>query len=187
MSDTAKSRRNWTYRCVTDFRISRFAVLRSLFTHVREAHASSQVKAIVINGSKQRFSAGFDINQFAKASGGSGLDDTVNDALCELVESGPKPTVAAIEGMALGGGLEVAMSCNARVAVSGAKLGLPELSLGELMAEPSSLDKCRQIDIHLKAVMGTLVQFCITCISLPSPLALASCRNKLFYRASHQM
>ena len=124
-----------------DFQTARFAVLRSLFTHVREAHASSQVKAIVINGSKQRFSAGFDINQFAKASGGSGLDDTVNDALCELVESGPKPTVAAIEGMALGGGLEVAMSCNARVAVSGAKLGLPELSLGGLLAEAFRLDE----------------------------------------------
>ena len=105
-----------------------FAVLRSLFTHVREAHASSQVKAIVITGAKNRFSAGFDINQFAS---GAGLDNTVNDSLCELVESGPKPTVAAIEGMALGGGLEVAMSCNARVAASGAKLGLPELSLGE--------------------------------------------------------
>ncbi len=101
--------------------------------HIREAHASSEVKAIVINGAKQRFSAGFDISQFAS---GGGLDDTVNANLCELVESGPKPTVAAIEGMALGGGLEVAMSCNARVAVSGAKLGLPELSLGDASMMP---------------------------------------------------
>ena len=48
----------------------------------------------------------------------------------ELVEDGPKPTVAAIEGLALGGGCEIAMACNARVAAPGASLGLPELQLG---------------------------------------------------------
>ena len=47
-----------------------------------------------------------------------------------LVEAGPKPTVAAIENLALGGGLELAMACNARVCTPKAQLGLPELQLG---------------------------------------------------------
>jgi enoyl-CoA hydratase/3-hydroxyacyl-CoA dehydrogenase len=53
-----------------------------------------------------------------------------NVVLNGLVEGGAKPTVAAIENLALGGGLEVAMACNARVATPGAQLGLPELQLG---------------------------------------------------------
>lgn len=67
-----------------------------------------------------RFCAGFDISQFAK---GAGLDQDVNRLICDLLESGPKPTVAAIEGMALGGGLEVAMGCNARVCAPGELMG----------------------------------------------------------------
>jgi enoyl-CoA hydratase/3-hydroxyacyl-CoA dehydrogenase len=46
------------------------------------------------------------------------------------LENGPKPTVAAIDGLALGGGLEIAMACNARIATTNGQFGLPELSLG---------------------------------------------------------
>ena len=48
---------------------------------------------------------------------------STNDYFCELLESGPKPTVAAIEGVALGGGLETALACNARLCSPGAPLG----------------------------------------------------------------
>ncbi len=47
-----------------------------------------------------------------------------------LLENGPKPAVAALDGFALGGGLELAMSCNARVSTLASKVGLPELTLG---------------------------------------------------------
>ena len=57
---------------------------------------------------------------------------SINDAFCDLLESGPKPTVAAIRALALGGGLEVALACNARLCTPGTKLGLPELQLGIL-------------------------------------------------------
>lgn len=81
-----------------------------------------------------RFCAGFDINQFQnKESGkGGGIDMAINNAFVEVVEQGPKPTVAAIELVALGGGCELALACNARVAAPGTKLGLPELTLGIL-------------------------------------------------------
>ncbi|BDA49067.1 Peroxisomal fatty acid beta-oxidation multifunctional protein [Coccomyxa sp. Obi] len=107
------------------------AVLNALFNCLREAHSRQDVKAIVVTGAKGRFSAGFDINQFAK-SGGGGIDSRINDNFCALLESGPKPTVAAVESLALGGGLEVALACNARLCTPGTKLGLPELQLGIL-------------------------------------------------------
>ena len=77
-----------------------------------------------------RFCAGFDINQFQGGGGGGGIDDRINESFCALIESGPKPTVAAVSGMALGGGCELALACNARVATPGTALGLPELQLG---------------------------------------------------------
>jgi len=107
-------------------------VLSSLFNHAREAHNRSDVKAIVVTGQGGRFSAGFDIQQFLTQSGGGGIDSKINAAFCELLESGPKPTVAAVEGIALGGGCETAMACNARLCTPGTKMGLPELSLGIL-------------------------------------------------------
>lgn len=66
-----------------------------------------------------RFCAGFDINQFVQSSGGGGIDAHINDAFCDLIESGPKPTVAAVQTMALGGGCELALACNARVCTPG--------------------------------------------------------------------
>lgn len=105
------------------------AVLRSLFENLQKAHQDSKVQAIVVAGANNNFSPGFDIQQFQK-SGGGGIDNTINEAFCRVLEAGPKPTVAAIEGVALGGGCEVAMACNARICTPGTRLGLPELQLG---------------------------------------------------------
>lgn len=160
-------------------------MLSGLFDRLREAHSRADVVAIVVTGANGKFSAGFDINEFVKQSGGGGIDSTcalllywspslnlqhalfahalalqlalqnlgllcageqhtaccqatpllhpgtlpdrlllaarsINDNFCELLESGPKPTVAAIEGVALGGGLETALACNARLCSPGA-------------------------------------------------------------------
>lgn len=106
------------------------AVLRGLFESLERAHSDSSVQAVVVTGANNVFCAGFDINQFLTQSGGGGIDDNINSSICKYLESGAKPTVAAIDGVALGGGLEVAMGCNARVATAAARLGLPELNLG---------------------------------------------------------
>ncbi|KAG7669001.1 hypothetical protein Ndes2526B_g00718 [Nannochloris sp. 'desiccata'] len=106
-------------------------VLQSLFNHLREAHNRRDVHAIVVTGANGKFCAGFDIAQFANSNnGGGGIDDKINNAFVALLEDGPKPTVAAIQGIALGGGCEVAIACNARVATPGTNIGLPELQLG---------------------------------------------------------
>jgi 3-hydroxyacyl-CoA dehydrogenase len=105
------------------------AVREGLMDGLQQALADAAVKAIVILGGGTTFIAGADITEFgtAKSTQAPRLQD-VQQAL----EQSPKPTVAAIHGTALGGGLELAMTCHARVAVTSAKVGLPEVKLGLL-------------------------------------------------------
>ncbi|XP_015082869.1 peroxisomal fatty acid beta-oxidation multifunctional protein AIM1-like isoform X1 [Solanum pennellii] len=98
-----------------------------------EATMRNDVKAIVLTGNGGRFSGGFDINVFQKvhATGDtSQMPDVSVNLVVNTMEDGKKPAVAAIEGLALGGGLELALGCHARIAAPRAQLGLPELSLG---------------------------------------------------------
>ncbi|KAL4447336.1 hypothetical protein ABPG77_007369 [Micractinium sp. CCAP 211/92] len=109
-------------------------VWEALFPLLRKAHANPSVKAIVLTGANGKFCAGFDFTLFGTPSMGAILDSRgeLLAQLAALLENGSKPTVAAIEGAALGGGLEVAMACNSRIAAEGAQLGLPEVRLGLL-------------------------------------------------------
>ena len=93
------------------------------------AIANNAVKAIVLTGSARAFSAGADISEFGTPRA---LRDPNLLALIKLLESSPKPLVAAIAGQCLGGGLELAMGCHWRVALADAQLGLPEVKLGLL-------------------------------------------------------
>ncbi|EXB37512.1 Peroxisomal fatty acid beta-oxidation multifunctional protein AIM1 [Morus notabilis] len=98
-----------------------------------EAARRNDVKAIVLTGKGGKFSGGFDINVFEKIHKNgniSALPNTSFDLILNTIEESEKPIVAAIEGLALGGGLEIALGCHARIAAPGAQLGLPELSLG---------------------------------------------------------
>jgi enoyl-CoA hydratase/3-hydroxyacyl-CoA dehydrogenase len=105
-------------------------VIASLQRDYGEALRRSDVKAIVLTGAKGRFSGGFDINAFDKKPKNEKPGYLSIDFLTDIVEDAPKPSVAAIDGVALGGGLELAMVCHARVSTSSAQLGLPELQLG---------------------------------------------------------
>ncbi|GAB2292292.1 Altered inheritance of mitochondria protein 1 [Dionaea muscipula] len=98
-----------------------------------EAMRRNDVKAIVLTGEGGRLSGGFDINVFEKIQKTGDLKmlpDISVDLFVNRIEDGKKPSVAAIEGLALGGGLELALSCHARIATPKAQLGLPELTLG---------------------------------------------------------
>ena len=94
---------------------------------IKEAIASSNVEAIVLICDGRTFIAGADISEFGKEPKGPSLFEVQ-----EELESSPKPIIAAIHGTALGGGLEVALTCHYRIAVPSAKCGLPEVSLGLL-------------------------------------------------------
>ena len=103
------------------------AVRDGLAEGFREAIADASVKAIVLVCDGKTFIAGADISEFGKAPKGASLFDVQN-----AIENSPKPVVAAIHGTALGGGLEVALSCHYRVAVPSARCGLPEVNIGLL-------------------------------------------------------
>jgi len=91
------------------------------------------VKVIVITGAGPKaFAAGADIAEFANFSieQGSEMSKNGHDLLFNYIENFSKPVIAAVNGFALGGGLELALSCHIRIASSNAKLGFPELNLG---------------------------------------------------------
>lgn len=101
------------------------AVRQGLMAAMEQADASAAVKAVVIVGQGKAFIAGADIREFGKPPVQPFLPD-----VCNRIEACSKPVVAVIHGAALGGGLEIAMSAHYRLALPGAKLGLPEVSLG---------------------------------------------------------
>jgi len=95
---------------------------------VQQAIADPAVKAVVLVCAGRTFIAGADITELGSGGPqGASLLDVQN-----MMETSPKPVVAAIHGTALGGGLEVALCCHYRVAVASAQFGLPEVKLGLL-------------------------------------------------------
>jgi enoyl-CoA hydratase len=93
----------------------------------------ASVKAIIVTGSGEKaFVAGADISEFAHFSveEGGQLAAKGQELLFDFVENLSTPVIAAVNGFALGGGLELAMSCHFRVASDNAKMGLPEVTLG---------------------------------------------------------
>lgn len=107
------------------------AMQRRLVEVAEEAAERSDVSAVIVWGGEKVFAAGADVKEMAEMSY---TDMSVHVRLLQKFSRAlaaiPKPTVAAITGFALGGGLEVALCCDFRVVGSNAKLGLPEISLG---------------------------------------------------------
>ena len=109
------------------------ATLAELHTALSDAFHDPQVGGIIITGAGQKaFVAGADIAEFAgiDAEGGREIARQGQTLVFDLIENGSKPVIAAINGFALGGGLELAMACHIRIASDNAKMGLPEVSLG---------------------------------------------------------
>jgi 3-hydroxyacyl-CoA dehydrogenase len=96
---------------------------------LERAQHDAAIGAVVITGSAAAFSGGADVSEFNSFK--AAVAPTLHD-LIEQIEDSPKPVVAAINALALGGGLEMAMACHFRVAAAAASLGLPEVKLGIL-------------------------------------------------------
>ncbi|TFW11477.1 3-hydroxyacyl-CoA dehydrogenase [Massilia arenosa] len=96
---------------------------------IRKALADEHVKAIVLTGAGKAFSGGADIKEFNSPKA---LTEPTLHTLIKTVESSTKPVVAAIHTVCMGGGLELALGANYRVALPGAQIALPEVKLGLL-------------------------------------------------------
>ncbi|WP_179401143.1 3-hydroxyacyl-CoA dehydrogenase NAD-binding domain-containing protein [Burkholderia guangdongensis] len=102
-------------------------VRQGLVDALDAAAADDAIRAVLIVGAGRNFIAGADIREFGKPPVPPALPD-----VCDRIESSAKPVVVALHGATLGGGLEVALAAHYRIAVPGAKLGLPEVLLGLL-------------------------------------------------------
>src|SRR5574343_290951 len=109
------------------------ATIQELHDGFKTLNDNKSVKAIIITGSGEKaFVAGADISEFANFSveEGGKLAAQGQELLFDFVQNLSTPVIAAVNGFALGGGLELAMSCHFRIASSNAKMGLPEVTLG---------------------------------------------------------
>ncbi|HEY9002132.1 MAG TPA: enoyl-CoA hydratase-related protein [Mucilaginibacter sp.] len=107
--------------------------LAELHTAIYDAFNNDRVGGIIITGAGSKaFVAGADISEFSSfdSSQGEQLARNGHRLVFNQIENGKKPIIAAINGFALGGGLELALSCHMRIASENAKMGLPEVSLG---------------------------------------------------------
>ena len=109
------------------------ATIQELHDGFKSLNEDKSVKAIIVTGSGEKaFVAGADISEFAHFSveEGGNLAAQGQALLFDFVQNLETPVIAAVNGFALGGGLELAMSCHFRVASDNAKMGLPEVTLG---------------------------------------------------------
>ena len=107
--------------------------IKELHLAFKTANTDKNVKTIIVTGSGEKaFVAGADISEFANfnVENGRKLAAKGQELLFDFVENLSTPVIAAVNGFALGGGLELAMACHFRIASDNAKMGLPEVSLG---------------------------------------------------------
>lgn len=107
--------------------------IQELHDAFKIANKDKKTKVIIVTGSGEKaFVAGADISEFADfdVENGGNLAAKGQKLLFDYVENLSTPVIAAVNGFALGGGLELAMACHFRIASDNAKMGLPEVSLG---------------------------------------------------------
>ncbi len=138
------------------------ATIQELHENLKTIDENSEVQVVIITGSGEKaFVAGADIAEFAHftAKEGSQLSAHGQQILFDFIENMKTPVIAAINGFALGGGLELAMACHFRIASDNAKMGLPETSLGVIPGYggtqrlPQLVGKGRAMEMILTAGM----------------------------------
>ncbi len=138
--------------------------IQELHNAFSELEKNYETRVIILTGSGEKaFVAGADIAEFADFSVAEGIELAADGQkiLFDFVENLKIPVIAAINGFALGGGLELAMACHIRVASDNAKMGLPETSLGVIPGYggtqrlPQLVGKGRAMEMILSAGMIT--------------------------------
>lgn len=136
--------------------------IQELHDTFKSLENNSDIRVIILTGSGEKaFVAGADIAEFAHFSidEGAQLANQGQELLFDFIEKLKKPVIAAINGFALGGGLELAMSCHFRIASDNAKMGLPEVSLGLIPGYggtqrlPQLVGKGRAMEMIMTAAM----------------------------------
>ncbi len=127
------------------------SVREGLQNHMSDLASDDTIDAVVIACAGRTFIAGADIKEFGSPPKAPHLGEVVDQ-----IEAMPKPVVAAIHGTALGGGLEIALGCHYRVALSSAKIGLPEVKLGILPGAGGTqrLPRVAGVDNALNAIVS---------------------------------
>jgi enoyl-CoA hydratase len=108
-------------------------VIEELAVAINEVYSNTAIKTAIITGAGPKaFVAGADISEFFTlgSDGGEELARKAQEDVFNKIEQSPKPIIAAVNGFALGGGCELAMSCHFRLASENAKFGQPEVNLG---------------------------------------------------------
>jgi len=182
-------------------------VIEELSTAVDEVINNRAIRSAIITGAGSKaFVAGADISEFLSldANGGKALAQKGQDLVFNKIENCPKPIVAAVNGFALGGGCELAMSCHFRIASENAKFGQPEVNLGlipgyggtqrlvQLIGKGRALELLmsgNMIDAHEAKQMGLVnhvttvgelheqTKLILSVINSKAPLAIAACIN----------
>ncbi|MBO6551666.1 MAG: enoyl-CoA hydratase/isomerase family protein [Roseitalea sp.] len=124
------------------------AVRQGLMEAVATCDADPAVRTVILRCTGRTFVAGADIREFGQPPREPHLPDVV-----AAIEAAAKPWVAAIHGTALGGGLELAMACRARVIATDAKLGLPEVNLGLIPGAGGTVRLPRLVDAETALTM----------------------------------
>ena len=138
------------------------ATIQELHEGFKSLNEDKSIKVIIVTGSGEKaFVAGADISEFANFSVENGglLAAKGQEILFDFVQNLSTPVIAAVNGFALGGGLELAMACHFRVASDNAKMGLPEVTLGVIPGYggtqrlPQLVGKGRAMEMIMSAAM----------------------------------
>lgn len=107
--------------------------LQEIETALDELRSNEEIRVVIFTGAGEKsFAAGADISQLNKRTMLEALQPNMTSTY-RKIEDYEKPTIAAINGFALGGGLELALACDIRIASYNAKVGLPEVGLGIIL------------------------------------------------------
>lgn len=180
-------------------------VIEELSSAIDEVISNKEIRSAIITGSGPKaFVAGADISEFLSldVNGGKALAQNAQVMVFNKIENSPKPIVAAVNGFALGGGGELAMSCHFRIASENARFGQPEVNLGlipgyggtqrlvqligkgkalELLMSANMIDakEAKQLGLvnHVTTPENLLehTKQILTVINSKAPLAIASC------------